>query len=145
MVERLVAIFRERAQRTADIVAVGAEIHLDGFALEPVLERPGIEIAGAVIEQRRDEIGGAGFARRVLDRAADESEVDGDQRHGRLVHQPGLDAAWAHHAFDRRRISRQRPPRSAAHGNDDRCRGAADGRTETSICKTVHEWLLLGL
>ncbi len=92
-VERLVAIFRQGAHRAADIVAFGAEIHFDGFALEPVLESLGIEIAGAGIEQRCGEIGGARLAGRILDRAADEGEVDGDQRHRRLVHQPGLDAA----------------------------------------------------
>ncbi len=39
-IESLVAIFRQRAQRAADIVALGAEAHLDGFALEPIVRTP---------------------------------------------------------------------------------------------------------
>ena len=92
-VEGFVAIFHKRAHRAADIVTPGAETHFDGFALQPVGKRLGIQIARAVVEQRGCEIGSAGLAGRVLDRAADECKVDGDQRHRRLLHQPCLDAA----------------------------------------------------
>ena len=46
-VEGLVTVFGQGAHRAANIVAFGAEIHLDGFALEAVLERLEIEITGA--------------------------------------------------------------------------------------------------
>ena len=53
ILERLVAIFRQRAQRAAQRVAVGAEIQLDRLALEPFVEGLGIEVAGAFVEQSR--------------------------------------------------------------------------------------------
>ena len=83
------------------------EAELDGLALEAIVKGVGIEIAGAFVEQRSDQVRGAGFAGRILSRAADEGKIDGDERDRRLAHQPGLDAAGAHHALDGRGASRR--------------------------------------
>ena len=72
-----------------------------------------IEIAGALVEQRSDQVRGAGLAGRILGGAADEGKIDGDQRDRRLAHQPGLDAAGTHHALD---------------GRGERRRGEAEAR-----------------
>ena len=70
IVERLVAILRQRAQRAVDVVAVGAVRELDRLAIEPVVEGFGIELARAFVEQRSDHIGDAGLAGRILVGAA---------------------------------------------------------------------------
>ena len=144
ILERLVAIFRQRAQRAAQRVTVGAEIQLDRLALEPFVEGLGIEVADAVVERRGGEIGGPCLAGRVLRGAAGEGEVDGDQRHGRLVHQPGLDAARAHHALDGGRRGRSRGRDHRQQRDRDRDRGAVDGlRQGARDC--VHECFSSGL
>ena len=107
IVERLVPILHQRAQRAAQRVVLRLEAELDGLALEAIVKGAGVEIAGAFIEQRSDQGRGAGFAGRILSRAADEDEIDGDERDRRLAHQPGLDAAGAHHALDGRGASRR--------------------------------------
>ena len=96
---------------------------LDRVALEPLLERLGVELAGALVEQRGDHVGDAGLVGRVLAGAAAEGEVHGDQRHRRLAHQPGLDAARADDALDRWCALRAAAPargdqRSAASGGE---------------------------
>ncbi len=142
ILERLVAIFRQCAQCAAQRVTVGAEIQLDRLALEPFMERLGIELADAVVERRGGEIGGARLARRILCGAAGEGEVDGDQRDGRLAHQPGLDAARAHDALDGGRggRSRQRYRRQERY----RDRGAANGFGQDAR-DCVHECFSSGL
>ena len=75
VVEGLVAVVLERAQRAAQIVAAGAEAELDRLALEPLLEGLGVEGAGALVEQAGRHVGDAGLARRVLVGAAEEGEI----------------------------------------------------------------------
>ena len=67
-VERFVAVFAERAQTAAQIVASDAEAHLDRLALEPVVERIGIERPGAFVEQAGRHVGDAGLVQRGLGR-----------------------------------------------------------------------------
>jgi len=90
IVERFVAVLGKRAQGAAQIVASGAEAELDRLAFEPVVEGIGIEGAGAVVEQARCHMGDAGFVLRVLIGAAEEGEVDGDERQGAVADQPWL-------------------------------------------------------
>ena len=99
--ERLVPVFRQRAQRAAQRVAVGLKTQFDGLAFEARVEGLRIEIAGALVEQRSDQVRRTDLARRILRGAAGEGEVDGDHRNRRLVHQPGFDAARADDALDR--------------------------------------------
>src|SRR5262249_23070791 len=65
-----------------------------------LLERRGIELAGALVEQRRDHEGGALAALLVGRRAAAEADHGGDQRIAMVLDQPGGDAARAHHLLD---------------------------------------------
>ena len=51
--EGLVLVFLERAQRAADMFAAGANLQLDRLALQPLLERRAVELAGAFVERRR--------------------------------------------------------------------------------------------
>ncbi len=74
-IEGVVAILHKRAQRAADLIAIGRKVHLNGFAFEPVREGLGIEPARALVEQRSRKIGGARFARRVLNGAAGKGKV----------------------------------------------------------------------
>src|SRR4029077_13135586 len=85
IVERLIAILRQRAKRALNVVAVGAEGELDRLAIEPFVEGFGIKLAGALIEQRSDEVADTGFLRWILVGAASEREADRDERNRRLV------------------------------------------------------------
>ena len=64
------------------------------------MEGPGVEIAGSFVDQPGHHGGDARLVGRVLAGAAAEREVHGDQRNGRLLHQPDLDSGRAHHAVD---------------------------------------------
>ena len=75
-----------------EIVAAGVETQADGMIGHLALEGLGIEIAGALVEQARDEIGAAGGVVRIARRAAVEGEIDRDQRQAVLLDQPGFDA-----------------------------------------------------
>ena len=99
--EGVIAILRERAKRSAELIATGGEVHLDGVALELLVERIAVECARALVEQIGNHVGDTGFVRRILLRPAAKRELHGDQRRGRLAHQPGLDARRAHDALDR--------------------------------------------
>jgi hypothetical protein len=129
IIERLVAVVLERTHRAAQIVASGAEAHLDRLAFEPVVERGGVVRAGALVEQARRHIGDAGLVRGVLLGAAEKGEFDGDHRQRVVAHQPGLDAERAHHPLDghRPRGGRGQRERRADEEGDERARsGAAD-------------------
>ena len=127
IVERFVAVLGKRAQGAAQIVASGAEAELDRLAFEPVVEGIGIEGAGAVVEQARCHMGDAGFVLRVLIGAAEEGEVDGDQRQGAVADQPRLDAERADHALDIHRSRRKGGKRDGGASNerDQAARGGA--------------------
>ena len=70
-VEGFVAVLVQHAQRAAEIVAAGAEAQLDRVLLEPLLERLGVEVAGAFVEQAAARLADAGLAGGVLAGAAD--------------------------------------------------------------------------
>src|SRR5260370_7594772 len=71
----------------------GAEAQFDGAAVETLVETLGIQIAGAFIEQIGDQIADAGLVGGILGSAAAESVFHRDQRHGSVLHEPGLDAS----------------------------------------------------
>ena len=58
------------AQRAVEIIAADLKAQFDGVVFETLMEDLGVEIAGALIEQIRGEIGGAGLVRLVLAGAA---------------------------------------------------------------------------
>ena len=77
------------------------------------LEGFGVEIAGALVEQARDQIGAAGGIVGIARGAAVEGEIDRDQRQAVLLDQPGLDAAGARAPSGRRPRGRRRERRAA--------------------------------
>ncbi len=103
-----VLVVLEHAQRAAELIAVRLEAEFDGAALEPLMIGLGIEIAGAFVEQVGDQIADAGLAGRILAGAAAEGIFHRDQRHGRILHEPGFDAAGRHQALDLGRSLRGR-------------------------------------
>ena len=92
-IKGLVLVVAQHAQAAAEGIAAGAEGQLDGAAVEPLMERLGVEIARAFVEEVADQIGDARLVLRILRRAAGKGIFHGDQRHGRVLHEPGLDAA----------------------------------------------------
>ncbi len=99
-VEGLVLVVAQHAQAAAEGVAGGAEGELDGAAVEPFVEGLGIEIAGAFVEEVADQVGDARLVLGVLGRAAGKGIFHRDQRHGCVLHEPGLDAAGRDQALD---------------------------------------------
>ena len=65
----------QRAQRAVEVVAADREAELDGVVLEPLVERLGVELAGAFVEQVGGHVGDAGLVGRVLAGAAAEGEI----------------------------------------------------------------------
>ena len=57
------------------------------------MESLGIQLAGPFIEQARDQITDPGLAGGILARTAAEGIFHRDQRHGGVLHKPGLDPA----------------------------------------------------
>src|SRR6202171_3935430 len=116
--EGLVAIFGERADRAAQIVAVDAEGEADGPLLQAFVKRRRGEIAGTFVEQPSDEVGDAGLGGGILCRSAEEGEFE--RHHGQvfIAHQPNFDSGRRHDAFD---------PGSAGEGgsggNEGECHG----------------------
>ena len=90
----------EHAQRAAEIVARRAEAQFDGAAVEAFVEGAGIEVARTFVERVGDQIADAGLVGRVLRRAAAEGIFHRDQRHGGVLHEPGLDAAGRNQMLD---------------------------------------------
>jgi hypothetical protein len=123
IVEGLVAIVLEGPQSAAQKVTPRPEVELDGLALEPVLEGRGIVRPGALVEQAGRHVGHARLVGGILVGAAGEGKLHGDQRQSAVAHQPGFDAAGAHHPFDR-----HRPRRRRGKGNY----GAGDQRDESA-------------
>ena len=76
----------------------------------------------------RHHVGDAGLAGRVLVGAAAEGEVHRDQRHRRLAHQPGFDAARADHPLDLGRSPAR--PRQRASSSDARRQAPVRRRRE---------------
>ena len=100
--EGLVEIARQRLHVAGELVAVGGEMQADRVIVERALEGLRIEIARALVEHAREDRGGAGLALRILRGAACKGELHGDQRHGVIFHQPGLDPGWRHDVLDAR-------------------------------------------
>ncbi len=121
----LVLVVLEHAQRAAEVIAGRREAELDGAALEPLVKGLGIEIAGALVEQAGDQIADAGLAGRVLAGAAAEGIFHRDQRHGRVLHEPGFDAAGRHQPLDLGRgVRRRRCQRQQRGAGASRCSAA---------------------
>ena len=132
----------QNLERAANLVTAGPEGQLDRVALAPRLERLGVEIAGALVEQGRHHVGDTGLADRILVGAALERKFHRDQRHRRLAHQPGFDPARADHPLDLgHRLRLRRAQKQGADGNSGK-------RRRYAACeKTVgdHERRLLRL
>ena len=92
-VESLIPVVLEHPQRTAKIVPRRTEAQLNGATVEVLVERLGIQIARAFIDQIRDQIADTGFVGRILGRTAAEGVLHRDQWHGGILHEPGLDAS----------------------------------------------------
>ena len=128
-VEGFVSVIPEHAQRTAEIVPRRTEAQFDGAALETLVERLGIQIARTFIEQIGDHVADAGLVGRILRGAAAEGILHREQRHGRILHKPGLDASRRNQMLDFcggvRGRRRQRRHREA--GSQHECRAARAG------------------
>ena len=91
----------EHLQVAVEGVAVDGKGQPHRAVLQRGLEGLGIIRTGALVEQRREQVGHAGQVGRILRAAgALEGEVHHHHRHGVVGHQPGLDAARAGHLFD---------------------------------------------
>ncbi len=99
-VEGFVLVVLEHAQRAAEIIPRRTEAQLDGAAIETLVKGLGIEIARAFVEQIGDHVADAGLVGGILRRAAAEGIFHRDQRHGGVLHEPGLDAAGRNQTLD---------------------------------------------
>ena len=90
------------------------------MVFQPFVIGLAVEIAGALVEQIGGEIGGARLVGFVLGRAAVESEIERDQRHGLLAHEPGLDAGRADDLFDRHRRGGMRTRKRGSGSKENR-------------------------
>ena len=81
------------------------------------MEGLGIEVARAFIDQVGDHVADAGLVGRVLGRAAAERVFHRDQRHGGVLHEPGLDTARRNQMLDLGRgVRRRRATAASAPG-----------------------------
>ena len=102
----IVAVLVQRPQRAVKIIPAGAESQFDRLAFQLFMEGTGIQIARALVEQRADHVGNAGLFRRILAGATGKRELQADQRHRLLPHQPSLESAGADDPLDRHRLRR---------------------------------------
>ena len=72
------------------------------------MEGLGIEVTRAFIEQVGDQIADPGLVGRILRGAAAKGIFHRDQRHGGILHEPGLDAAGRNQMLDPGRGLRRR-------------------------------------
>src|SRR5271165_1525372 len=100
VVKCFVAVFLERAQCAAQMIAPREKAEFDGAAFEPIMEFHGVEGAGALIEQAGHHVRNARLVHGILVRASENGEFERDQGGG-TAHQPSFDSAGADHAFDR--------------------------------------------
>ena len=91
--ESLVRMLDQGLQRAAERIVAGIEGQLDGARREALLERVGIVVARALVEQAGEHLRHAGLVRGIVRGAALEDEGDGDQRHHVGFDVPGLDTA----------------------------------------------------
>ena len=91
-VEGLVLVLLQRPQRAAHGFAAGADLQLDRLALHAGMEGGAVEVAGAFVERRDRHFGKAALVLGILHGAAAERELDRDQRHGAVAHEPEFDA-----------------------------------------------------
>ncbi len=91
---------RKQLDRALEIVVRHREAQLDGVFLELLVKAARVERACALVEHRRHHVAGAGLALGVFVGAAEEREVQRDQRQRCVAHQPGLDAARRGDALD---------------------------------------------
>ena len=127
VIEGFVAVVLEGLQGAAQIIASGAEVELDRFGLEARVERRRVERTGSLVEQASGKVGDPRLVGGILIGAAENGEVDRDQRQCVIAHEPCLDAARADHALDGHRPAHRR--KNAEHQDDDErgqrmCRGA---------------------
>ena len=114
-VEGFVPVVLEHPQRAAEVIPRRGKAELDGAAVEPLVEGLGIQFLGSLVEQAGDHVADAGLVGRILRRAAAEGIFHRDQRHGGVLHEPGLDAAGRNQALDLcRRVRRQGGEREEA-------------------------------
>ncbi len=104
-IEHLVLVGGQRLQIAEHHVAPGVEVHAHGEALSLLLEGQRVEIAGALVHHRRNEISEPLLARIVLGGAAAKGEAHGDQRIGVAFDEPGLDPAGTRDALNLHVIS----------------------------------------
>jgi hypothetical protein len=81
----------------------------------------GIQFAGALVEQVGDQIADPGLVGGILGGAAAEGIFHRNQRHGGVLHEPGLDAAGRNQVLDPGRGVRRRQSQRHHHqagGND---------------------------
>jgi hypothetical protein len=105
---RLVLVLGQGPQRPRDIIAGRPKADLDCLGLDALVESRRIDIAGALIEQRRHHGGDAWLVHRILVGAATKGKIDGNQRHRRLAHEPRGDTAGTDDPLDRGRLPGKR-------------------------------------
>ena len=92
-VERLVAVFLQRAQRAAEVIAAGVEAELDRFALQPIVEGLASRSPAPSSSRLAAMLATPGLSAGSCAAPPENGEVDRDQRDGGIAHQPDFDAA----------------------------------------------------
>ena len=138
-VERLVLVLASAcAAMPRTWSRLGAKLQLDRLVLQPLLERLGVEIAGAFVEQSRPSCRRApALSAGSCEEPPRKAKFERDQRHGRLAHQPGLDAAGADDALDLGGARQVRKPPPATARQQRRPSGAADSMAECALITSV--------
>ena len=141
--EGFVLVVLEHPQGAAEIIPRDAETQFDRAAVEMFVKRPGIQVARTLIDEVGDHVADAGLAVRILHGAAVHGEFHRDQRHGRILHEPGLDAAGRNQVLDlgggvrgaghHRREATQTPATRARRGAPD----LEEGHERFSACLGV--------
>ena len=120
------------------IVTSDLEGEFDGMIFEPFVVGLAVQIAGAFIEQIRDEIGRTGYVGLVLGRSTMKRVIQRDQRHRFFANEPSLDTRGADDFFDRHCRCRARTGSKRRHDQKKRHKPVHDrfsARTLTSLIK----------
>ena len=120
--ESLVRMLHQGLQRTAERIVAGVEGELDGARSETLLERIGIVVARAFVEQAGEHLRHARLVLGIVRGSAFEDEGDGDQRHHVGFDVPRLDTARRCQRLHNRGRRRQGFDRSC-HGDLSSCAG----------------------
>ncbi len=134
-------MFGERAQPAGNLVAARGKADADGVIFELLMERTGVEIAGAFVERIGHQVGEARLVGRNLCRAVAKCKVDGDERQARFAYQPRLDAAGTDDALNvgcglRGRSDRADDGKPCQHADLKECTHRDGGRPLG--CKNCH-------